>query len=56
MAELGNHWLFSGDSTSVFVAIWSVLFLVQLSRLRRGKDSYERFVAAQRSPGWMALS
>ena len=43
------------ELSSVFVALWSALFLVQLSRLRRGKDSYERFVAAQRSPGWMAF-
>jgi fumarate reductase subunit C len=43
------------ELSSVFVALWSALFLVQLSRLRRGKDSYERFVAAQHSPGWMAF-
>ena len=44
------------ELSSVFIALWSALFLVQLSRLRRGKDSYERFVVAQRSPGWMAFN
>jgi len=44
------------ELSSVFIAIWSALFLVQLGKLRRGRDEYDEFVAAQRRPGWIAFN
>ena len=41
------------EASSIFIAVWSVLFLAQLSRLRSGRESYDRFVRAQRAPGWL---
>jgi fumarate reductase subunit C len=44
------------ELSSVFIALWSAVFLVQLGRLRRDKGAYERFLAAQRSPGWIGFN
>lgn len=44
------------ELSSLFVALWSVRCLVQIARLRRGPESYERFLAAQRRPGWMLFN
>jgi fumarate reductase subunit C len=41
------------ELSSVFVALWSAIFMVQLGKLRGGREEYERFVMAQRRPGWM---
>lgn len=44
------------ELSSLFIAIWSLRFLMQLSRVRRGKDAYDGFVAAQRSPFWIIFN
>ena len=44
------------ELSSVFIALWSALFLVQLGRLRHGEEGYERFVAAQRRPAWVLFN
>lgn len=41
------------ELSSVFVALWSVLFLNQLSQARRGPAAYDAVVAARRRPPWM---
>lgn len=44
------------ELSSVFIALWSVRFLAQLNRLRRGDAAaYERSVEAQRNPGWIVF-
>jgi fumarate reductase subunit C len=43
------------ELSSVFVAVWSVRLLIQLSRLRRGRAAYDAAVAAQRRPPAMAF-
>lgn len=42
------------ELTSVFNALWAVHLLIQLNHVRRGRDAYEAFVAAQRRPHWIA--
>jgi fumarate reductase subunit C len=43
------------ELSSVFIAIFLVVFLVQLHRLSRGLEAYAAFVATLRSPGWIAF-
>ena len=43
------------ELSSVFIAIWSVVFLLQLGKLGRGRAEYDSFVAQQRRPGWVAF-
>jgi fumarate reductase subunit C len=44
------------ELSSVFVALWALMFLGQLQSLRQGKDAYERFLATQRRPGWILFN
>lgn len=41
------------ELTSVFNALWAVRVLIQLNQIRRGREAYEAFVAAQRRPRWI---
>ncbi len=38
------------ELSSLFIALWSVRFVMQLDRMRSGKNAYEAVVAAQRHP------
>lgn len=44
------------EASSVFVALWALRFLMQLGRLRRGKEAYDGFVRAQRHPLWVLFN
>ena len=44
------------ELSSVFVALWSLRFLRQLGRVRKGAASYDAYIAAQRQPWRVALS
>jgi fumarate reductase subunit C len=44
------------ELSSLFVALWSARCLVQFARLREGPGRYERFLAAQRRPGWLLFN
>ncbi len=44
------------ELSSVFVALWALRLLVRLNRLRQGQAAYERFVAAERRPGWVMFN
>jgi fumarate reductase subunit C len=41
------------EVTSVFIAIFLVVFLVELYQLSKGPDAYSAFVARLSSPGWI---
>jgi len=41
------------ELTSVFIAIYLVLFLVQLVRLSQGAEAYAAFLQQLTSPGWI---
>src|SRR5579859_5103422 len=43
------------ELSSVFLALWAVLFLAQLKRLRRSQEAYEVFVKGQGRPLWVAF-
>ena len=43
------------ELSSVFIAIFLVVFLVQLNQLRQGPEAYAAFLAKLRSPGWIAF-
>ena len=42
------------ELSSVFNALWAVRVLIQVGQVRRGRDAYDAFVAAQRRPRWIA--
>jgi len=44
------------ELSSVFVALWALRLLVRLNRLRQGRAAYERFMAAERRPGWVMFN
>ena len=41
------------ELSSVFIAIFLVVFLVELHQLSRGPQAYAAFVETLRSPGWI---
>ncbi len=41
------------EFSSVFIAIFLVVFLVQLYQLRRGPEAYAAFARVLTSPGWI---
>lgn len=41
------------EISSVFIAIFLVVFLVQISQLSRGAAAYDAFVRRLASPGWI---
>ena len=41
------------ELSSVFIAIFLVVFLVQIHQLSRGPEAYMAFVERLRSPGWI---
>ena len=41
------------EATSVFIAIFLVVLLVELYQLSRGPEAYAAFVERLRSPGWI---
>lgn len=43
------------ELSSVFIAIFLVVFLVQVHRLSQGPEAYAAFVATLRSPGWVVF-
>jgi fumarate reductase subunit C len=43
------------EVSSVFIAIFLVVFLVQIHQLSRGPEAYAAFVATLRSPGWIVF-
>jgi fumarate reductase subunit C len=43
------------ELSSVFIAIFLVVFLVQIHQLSRGPDAYAAFLEKLRSPGWIAF-
>lgn len=43
------------ELSSVFIAIFLVVFLIQIHQLSRGPEAYAAFVATLRSPGWVVF-
>ena len=43
------------EVSSLFIAIFLVVFLVQVYQLSRGPDAYAAFLEMLRSPGWIAF-
>ncbi len=43
------------ELSSVFIAIFLVVFLVQIHRLSQGPEAYAAFLEKLRSPGWIAF-
>ena len=43
------------ELSSVFIAIFLVVFLVQIHQLGQGPEAYAAFVEKLRSPGWIAF-
>lgn len=43
------------EVSSVFIAIFLVVFLIQLHQLSRGPEGYAVFVTTLGSPGWIAF-
>jgi len=43
------------EVSSVFIAIFLVVLLVQFHQLSRGPDAYAAFLKMLRSPGWIAF-
>lgn len=41
------------ELSSVFIAIFLVIFLVQIHQLARGPEAHAAFLARLRSPGWI---
>src|SRR5215510_10562686 len=51
-----NYLLFMlRELTSVFIAAYLVLFLVQLARLAQGAEAYTAFLQRLASPGWIVF-
>ena len=44
------------ELTSVFIAAFLILYLVQLWQLARGEDAYTAFLERLASPGWIIFS
>jgi fumarate reductase subunit C len=44
------------ELSSVFIAIFLVVFLVQLHQLTRGPEAYATFARKLSSPGWLAFN
>jgi fumarate reductase subunit C len=44
------------ELSSVFIAIFLVVFLVQLYQLTRGPEAYATFARKLSSPGWLAFN
>jgi fumarate reductase subunit C len=43
------------EFSSVFMGLFAVLYIVQLSLLATGPDLYNRYLALLETPGWIAL-
>jgi len=43
------------ELTSVFIAIFLVVFLVELYQLSKGPEGYAAFLEKLRSPGWLVF-
>jgi fumarate reductase subunit C len=43
------------EISSIFLALFVVLYLVQLALLVAGPDLYNRYLGLMRTPGWIAL-
>lgn len=43
------------ELSSVFIAIFLVVFLIQIYRLGQGPEAYAAFLGTLRSPGWIAF-
>ncbi len=43
------------ELTSVFIAIFLVVFLIQIFKLSQGPEAYASFLEKLRSPGWIAF-
>lgn len=43
------------ELSSVFIAVFLVVFLVELRQLARGPQAYAAFLATLRSPGWIVF-
>jgi len=43
------------ELSSVFIALFLVVFLVQVHQLSRGPDAHAAFLEMLRSPGWIAF-
>ncbi len=43
------------ELSSVFIAIFLVVFLVQIHQLGQGPEAYAAFLAKLRSPGWIVF-
>ena len=49
-----KHFLFMmRELSSVFIAIFLVVFLIQIAQLLRGPAAYSAFVQKLRAPGWI---
>jgi fumarate reductase subunit C len=43
------------ELTSVFIAIFLVVFLIEIAQLTRGPEEYAAFLRRLESPGWIAF-
>jgi len=51
-----NYFLFMlRELSSVFIAIFLVVLLIQLHRLPQGPEAYAAYLAMLRSPGWIVF-